>query len=342
MRHQHLDFAAPRQQWIDVAKGLAILLVVLGHVILSAKHSGHLPGYGWQLIFFVIYTIHMPVFMFLAGFCARLRLAEPSRFGKKIVVNLLWPYVLWTSVLIASLSLATGVRATTQAAAPGIQLLWTPLAWLWFIPALSMFHALALLFRRHLWVLVGLGIAALPFDLHPISPFQQQLAHFLIFYAGGIALQRVPSTERLLLLGIAATSLSIAAWAFVSGNWASMDDYAYWTLPAFPASVLWVFFVVSSAKRVNMPKFVADLGQRSFGIYLTHIFFIVAVRIFFERGWGITNFVIVGPLSLIAGVAGPLILMRAVYATSLEWLIRLGYPAKRDASLASARQFATS
>ena len=53
-----------RNVLLDVLKGFAILLVVLGH---SVQHN--LPGsFNDNVIFRVIYSFHMPLFMFVSGF----------------------------------------------------------------------------------------------------------------------------------------------------------------------------------------------------------------------------------------------------------------------------------
>jgi fucose 4-O-acetylase-like acetyltransferase len=49
---------------IDVLKGFAILLVVLGHSV-QYNLPGHFDG---SLVFRVIYSFHMPLFMFLSGY----------------------------------------------------------------------------------------------------------------------------------------------------------------------------------------------------------------------------------------------------------------------------------
>ena len=51
--------------WVDVAKGLGIIFVVLGHAI--ADTTPNVPIFG--KIFQIIYSFHMPLFFFLSGFC---------------------------------------------------------------------------------------------------------------------------------------------------------------------------------------------------------------------------------------------------------------------------------
>lgn len=50
--------AENRIGYIDIAKGIGILLVVIGHSMLNGSYP-----------FRVIYAFHMPLFFFLAGFC---------------------------------------------------------------------------------------------------------------------------------------------------------------------------------------------------------------------------------------------------------------------------------
>lgn len=51
--------------WVDAAKGLGIIFVVLGHAI--ADTTLNVPIFG--KIFQIIYSFHMPLFFFLSGFC---------------------------------------------------------------------------------------------------------------------------------------------------------------------------------------------------------------------------------------------------------------------------------
>ena len=50
---------------IDAMKGLAILLVVFGH-----SFQGNIINFDDNVVFRVIYSFHMPLFMFLAGLVA--------------------------------------------------------------------------------------------------------------------------------------------------------------------------------------------------------------------------------------------------------------------------------
>ena len=50
------DIIKKRIEWIDVFKGFAIIMVVYGHILFNNK------------IVNLLYTIHLPMFMFISGY----------------------------------------------------------------------------------------------------------------------------------------------------------------------------------------------------------------------------------------------------------------------------------
>jgi fucose 4-O-acetylase-like acetyltransferase len=86
--------AVRRIEWVDLIKGIAIYLVVVGHVLIYTFHrdSGRLLSF--------IYSFHMPLFMFVGGYVAQLKYNKAmwSGFPKYLwtkFVALVVPYVVW-------------------------------------------------------------------------------------------------------------------------------------------------------------------------------------------------------------------------------------------------------
>jgi len=92
-----------RDAFLDIAKGLAIILVVIGHVI-----QGSAENFDDLLWFRVIYSFHMPLFVFLSGAVAAIAFQSDSvKDGikasfhqaklkiSKAAVRLLLPFVVW-------------------------------------------------------------------------------------------------------------------------------------------------------------------------------------------------------------------------------------------------------
>ncbi|RMW41841.1 acetyltransferase [Lactiplantibacillus pentosus] len=83
---------AKRIEWIDIAKGIAILAVVVGHT---------LGPYNGQFFGSLIFAFHMPIFFILSGYLYHPR--PPIQECRRGVVNLLLPY-LATAVLVLVVS----------------------------------------------------------------------------------------------------------------------------------------------------------------------------------------------------------------------------------------------
>ena len=92
-----------RDTFLDIAKGLAIILVIIGHVV-----QGSSENFDNLLWFRVIYSFHMPLFVFLSGAVAAIAFQPDSVHDgikaalqqaktkiAKAVVRLLLPFVAW-------------------------------------------------------------------------------------------------------------------------------------------------------------------------------------------------------------------------------------------------------
>lgn len=85
-----------RNQFIDVAKGFTILLVVLGHCI---QYIYAPNDYDKNIFFRVIYSFHMPFFMFLSGYLiSDIGTEIDLQWLKRRLCSLVIPYVSWVGI----------------------------------------------------------------------------------------------------------------------------------------------------------------------------------------------------------------------------------------------------
>lgn len=155
--------AGGRIRYIDVARGIGILLVVLAHNDLALVSL---------LLYRFIYSFHMPLFFFLSGYFLKSE-ASFLRFLGRRFNTVLKPYlftillIYLTSVSFSKMSFKTALERMLKAMyASGLYIDW---AQLWFLPSLFVTSLVAYLFQRLLlkhirarllrW-LVLLGVAA--------------------------------------------------------------------------------------------------------------------------------------------------------------------------------------
>lgn len=88
-----------RNQTVDIAKGVAILLVIYGHVI-QILYTGTEANFFDDIIEKVICSFHMPLFSLLSGylFYASYRKYNLKTLFCKRVVGLLQPLLIWGSL----------------------------------------------------------------------------------------------------------------------------------------------------------------------------------------------------------------------------------------------------
>ena len=128
-----------RLPWLDSARGIAILLVVLGHIV-----QGATPLRQW------VYAFHIPLFFILTGILLRLRpdrLDQPfGCFVRHRARQLLYPYLTFSAVVMVYVLLRHGVSAC------GRVLIYTLTleghTTLWFLPACLLAECLFFAIRR--------------------------------------------------------------------------------------------------------------------------------------------------------------------------------------------------
>ena len=144
----------------------------------------------------------------------------------------------------------------------------------------------------------------------------RQRAYLLVFYGlgtwtGAGRLPRVPAAA------IVATALSSLAWA---------SGLHYFHILTAPIAFRWLTVVLDLSHRATgrTQAALAWLGQRSRAIYVSHFFFITAVRIALDRGLGITSFAWNLPLRYAAALGGSIALLALTQRLGIAGLLGLG------------------
>ncbi len=155
-----------RADWVDAAKGMGIVLVVIGHAIdgLTAARLAD-PNHGWGAAYFAIYSFHMPLFFLLTGLFVSQRLdANPGAFVHDTLVRVAWPYLLWSVLQLAVIDMLGNLVNTPSAldAQRIVSLLWEPTSQFWFLQALLILHLLSAAALPRIGVLAMLAFMVAP------------------------------------------------------------------------------------------------------------------------------------------------------------------------------------
>lgn len=301
-----------RNHFLDMAKGVAIILVVIGHTI---QHRN--PDFDNQLWFRVIYSFHMPLFIFLSGAVAALWF-NPEAFVQqplssalktlslrtyKAFVRLVIPFVCWG--LIAALVQKSEPPFTTIL----VNLFRRPDSGLWFL--ICIFYCIVLLnlfqaifccvrilisklsgkttfrFSSNLWqilifTLIWLSIVG---QLGNGSGFYSTKTNFIYFLLGLIFFKFIMHHIRgYVYVG------ALVLFALLAPLWHRTNSYNLvdasslqvfgGLVPWFPlvtalSGTLALIFLVKKLEAMNLPKVneaLCWLGKLSLGIYALHYY----------------------------------------------------------------------
>lgn len=263
-------------EWIDTAKGLGIILVILEHT-----HA---------LFRSYIYSFHMPLFFLLSGFLSRSENVKPLDFLKKKCRALLIPYLFFAFISLLLNAFVMNVEAELPVffqevlTAPRSGLSINPT--LWFLPCLFaielIFYAVKKVVHHPLLtVLVAVGLSifgykrmnsglTLPFSLY-------DALYYLVFYVIGNCVNRV-NMEGKAIRSINFVCCFLTLILFVTPSmysfidqWAAGEIYLRYGYSVVIAliGIAGTIFLSTVLKNVDLLKF---WGRNSLIIFATHIF----------------------------------------------------------------------
>jgi len=321
---EHLAVApaqrAGRVEWIDAARGIGIVLVVVGHVEGGLVDAGIQAASSWAWPGYVIYCFHMPLFFWLAGLNVPHSLARGTRaFLPGKLWTIAYPYALWSviqgMVLVAASSVTNGQAHAGDLLAIG----WRPMGQFWFLYVLMAYQVVALLLRNRPGLLAGLAVVAFVGGaLLPQGGLGERLSHNLVFFAAGVLLSaRMLSVRALVPAVTPIRDRNLPAW--ILGGAAGLGLAAALSGPrdgmnfdaplALPAAVCGIVLAVALAQSLRGPalRLAVTLGRMSMTIYVMHVLAAAGTRIVLLKLHVAPSPVLFLFACTLAGVGGPMI-----------------------------------
>lgn len=98
----NISHSRSRNLYLDVAKGIAIILVVFGHNIQYGSFECNNEDFFENPLFIAIYSFHMPLFMLISGylFCHSIKSYSWSQNVKSRFTKLVLPIIIWNSIYL--------------------------------------------------------------------------------------------------------------------------------------------------------------------------------------------------------------------------------------------------
>ena len=322
-----------RQNWVDRAKGLGIVLVVYGHVGRGLMAAGLLPDQPGRLVDSVIYAFHMPLFFLLSGLFFRQSFERrgPVRLMASKADALLYLYVLW-SLLQGFVISSLGTLVNRPASGITLkQLIVAPPSQFWFLWALFLMFALGVAGMGRTWratrqyglLVVATGVYLVCAYIGARMPWWHVAGFFVYFWIGAclgpwaLRWRRAPLPVALILLALAITG----EFAFHAAS-LRFADYGASALLLALTCVAAVCAVCAVCAAGNHPvwRLLEQLGAESMNIYLLHILAASGMRIALHHGLHVTDLTLHVVLGCLAGLVGPVLLSRGLRRVGAGWL----------------------
>jgi uncharacterized membrane protein YcfT len=323
-----------RVPWVDTAKGLCIVLVVMMHATLGVGEAMGGEGFMHQVVAFAR-PFRMPDFFLVSGlFLSRVIDRDWRAYADRRVVHFLYFYLLWL-VIQSALKYGQVSGGTPTGFVHHLALsLIEPFGTLWFVYLLAVFSVATKLLRGvPPVILLALAAALQMIPVHTgWTLIDEFCARFVYFLAGYFL---APAIFRLAEAAVARPALSaagLALWALANGVLAlsasPVDGYP--TLASLPIvslalGALGAVAVVTIAALLTPTSLAAPFrhcGRHSIAIYLAFFLPMAATRAVLLKSGVIDDVGLVSAIVTAVAVVAPLILERLVRETPLSFLFR--------------------
>lgn len=310
-----------RHDDLDRLKGLAILLVVVGHLV---SREPPVDAQWYSSMKQTIYLFHMPLFMFLCGLMAGYTekpigsFREYASYASKKCRRLMPAYLLFSGVIFAGkyfggmfAHVDNPVVSVTQYFDVMLDPHASYCAFLWFIQVLLYFYLLLpvanLITKGRIEYCLPLCFAAQFFELSSFLAFSSLVEYSFVFVLGALAGRHYESYSGL-----------VDRWgALAVGPFVVLLAFAVpWGVPKFAMGLLSIpaCHALIRTRWAEAWTALKVLGVFTFPIYLLNTLCIGVTKgvLFKFSTWDGIHFLWFGPALLVAGILGPILIKRVI------------------------------
>ena len=314
-----------RIDWVDYAKGICIVMVVMMHSVLGVELAAGQTGFMHLLVAFAK-PFRMPDFFLISGLFLSVVIDRDWRtYLDRKVVHFAYFYVLWVTIQFGFK--APSFAAETSWAHAGFLYLESfiePFGTLWFIYLLPVFFVVAKATRRLPPLLVW-GLAALLEMAHIVTGWtviDEFCARFVYFYSGYLFAAHVFALSDRARAEPRLALAALTLWALLDGGLVKCG-FSEWPLVSLALGLAGACAIVTIGTllaRAHWLDFLRYCGEHSIVIYLAFFLPMAATRTLLLRTGIIHD---IGTISLavtIVGVIGALAIWRIALKAGADFL----------------------
>jgi uncharacterized membrane protein YcfT len=314
-----------RIDWVDYAKGICIVMVVMMHSVLGVEAAAGQTGFMHLVVMFAK-PFRMPDFFLISGLFLSVVIDRDWRtYLDRKVVHFAYFYVLWVTIQF-------GFKAPSFAAESSwhhvgylyLESFIEPFGTLWFIYLLPIFFVVTKLSRRVPPPAIWLVAAALEMT-HVATGWtaiDEFCARFVYFYSGYWFAAYVFALSDRARARPALAIAGLALWALVNGGLVA-SGFSEWPLVSLAlglAGASAIIVIGTLLARAHWLTFLRFCGEHSIVIYLAFFLPMAATRTLLLRTGLAPDIGMISLIVTVAGVAGALAIWRLALALHANFL----------------------
>ena len=317
--------AGGRIDWVDYAKGICIVMVVMMHSVLGVEKAADQTGFMHALVAFAK-PFRMPDFFLISGLFLSVVIDRDWRtYLDRKVVHFAYFYLLWMTIQF-------GFKAPSFAADSSwrhvgylyLESLIEPFGTLWFIYLLPVFFVVTKLTRNIPPLAIWAAAAALEM-MHVATGWtviDEFCARFVYFYSGyWFAASVFAVSDRARARPVLAIA-GLVLWTLVNGALVEFG-YSEWPLVSLALGLAGAGAIIVTGTllaRAQWLNFLRYCGEHSIVIYLAFFLPMAATRTVLLKTGVISDIGTISLIVTIAGVAGAILIWRVATAAGGRFL----------------------
>jgi uncharacterized membrane protein YcfT len=325
------SFAAPdrsapgRVDWVDYAKGICIIMVVMMHSVLGVEAAAGETGFMHVLVAFAK-PFRMPDFFLISGLFLPVVIDRDWRtFLDRKVVHFAYFYVLWVTIQFGFKAPAFAAETSwSHAGYLYLQSFVEPFGTLWFIYLLPVFFVVIKLSRGPPPLLIWIIAAALE-AAHVVTTWtviDEFCARFVYIYSGYLFANSVFALSDRARARPALALVGLAIWAALDGGlvYAGVSEWPVISLALGLAGACAIVTMGTLLARRQLLSGLRFCGEHSIVIYLAFFLPMAATRTLLLKTGVIGDIGTISLIVTVAGVLGALAIWRAALALKVDLL----------------------